>query len=345
MLRALIVCLMVLLLGTSWSGDERLPLYDGVPNVTVTPVPLDGDDPARRRVGALTYLGGLRFASRDAAFGGYSSLAIDGDRFTLLSDGGLTFGFRMRADLRPGMFTFGALPDGPGVGWRKRDRDSEALTVDPATGRVWIGFESHNAVWRYAPGLARAERGAEPAAMHDWPRNGGAEAMVRLRDGRFLIFAEGDDGMGADRPALTFDRDPTDPGAIVQEFRYRPPAGYFVTDAAQLPDGRLLVLTRAFTFPSGFTAKLMLVDTSTIRAGAVLGGRELATLTTPTIHDNFEGVAVTREGAATIVWLLSDDNGPSLLQRTMLLKFRLEGSDKKTPRWTRGPRGVIAIQR
>ena len=43
----------------------------------------------------------------------------------------------------------------------------------------------------------------------------------------------------------------------------------------------------------------------------------------PLIHDNFEGVAITREGRDTIVWLVSDDN-QLFLQRSLLLKFKLD---------------------
>jgi len=61
-----------------------------------------------------------------------------------------------------------------------------------------------------------------------------------------------------------------------------------------------------------------------LAADAVVRGREIARLETPLVHDNIEGVAVTREGGRTTIWLVSDDN-QSMMQRTLLLKFRLEG--------------------
>ena len=323
-MRILLVILLVLLLVPGWSRDERLPLYDGSPHVTVTRVPLDLTDPGVRRVGALTYLGGIRLASRDPAFGGFSALAIAGDRFTLLSDGGLIFRFAMGPDLRPRDFGFGALPDGPGTGWSKEQRDSESLAVDPATGAAWVGFERANAIGRYAPGLTRSEAARAPAEMRRWPLNAGAEALVRLRDGRFLVFAEDRSAKGGGTEALRFDRDPTDPQVRVERFAYHAPPGYRPTDAAELPDGRLLVLNRAITLADGFTATLAMVDAAPIREGARIGGREIARFAYPIAHDNFEGVAITREGGATIVWLLSDDNAPTWFQRTLLLKFRLE---------------------
>lgn len=323
-MRVLAVIMLVWLLTPLWSGPDRLPLYRGIPAMMAERVALDHDDPTRRRVGALYYLGGLRLRSRDEAFGGFSALAVQGDHFTLLSDGGLFTRFRMGADFVPRDHAFGVLPDGPGTGWRKRDRDSEAMTIDPATGVAWIGFERANAIWRYDGRLARAQAAARPRDMRSWPDNGGAEAMVRLRDGRFLVFAETGRRSGSGTVVLRFDRDPTDPGAVVDRFTYRPPDGYQPTDAAELPDGRLIVLNRALTLRGGFTAKLSLVDARAAVTDTRLKAPVIATFADPVIHDNFEGVAVTREGAATIVWLVSDDNGPTIFQRTLLLKFRLE---------------------
>jgi hypothetical protein len=322
-MRSLLVALLVLLLVPTWSGDERLPLYEGTPVVRVERVMLDADDPGRRTIGRLTYLGGLHFSSRDPAFGGFSAMAIRGNRFLLLADGGLTFGFTMGAGLTPRHYAFGALPDGPGPGWTKRDRDSESLAVDSATGRMWVGFERANAIWRYAPDASRAEASRAPPEMARWPENGGAETIVRLPDGRFLVLSEDRDAPGGGKQALVFDRDPTDPAARSRVFRIILPGRYRPTDAALLPDGRLVILARTISLRQGFTAKLLLAESREITAG-VLRPREIATFAAPVIHDNFEGLAITREDQATILWLISDDNTPSVWQRSLLLKFRLD---------------------
>src|SRR5436305_1583395 len=127
----------ILLLSAS-GRDGRDIWRGGPPRMTVERVPLDARDPGRTRVGALTYLGGIRLRSPDRAFGGFSSMQIKGDRFTLLSDGGTFIRFRMGADWVPRELVFGDLPDGPGTGWLKSDRDSESMTSDPATGQIWV---------------------------------------------------------------------------------------------------------------------------------------------------------------------------------------------------------------
>lgn len=114
----------------------------------------------------------------------------NGDRFTLLSDGGNIVAFTMGADWRPHGVQFQNLPQGPGTGWEKRDRDTESMAADPATGQIWVGYERYNAIWRYAPGFARAEAQGTPPEMARWPINGGPESLARLPDGRFVTISE-----------------------------------------------------------------------------------------------------------------------------------------------------------
>lgn len=334
-MRVLFVLIAVLLLVPDWAGEERLALLGDKPQLMATRVDLDPSDPGHVRVGALTYLGGIALRSIDPAFGGYSALSVvaqqDGNRFTMLSDGGNVVGFTMGADWKPRRLRFLNLPAGPGIGWEKRDRDSESMALD-ADGRVWVGFERYNAIWRYAPGFARAEAQRVPDAMRSWPDNGGPESMARLPDGRFIVIGEdrhvptsrwrgSEEDRRHSRDALIFSGDPIATRPV--HFAYMPYGRYDPADATALPNGDLLVLDRRFRLPYRFSNRLSLVSASALRAGAVARGRLLATLDSPLIHDNFEGLATTVENGATIVWMISDDN-QSMLQRTLLLKFRLE---------------------
>jgi hypothetical protein len=306
-----------------WSREERLALFARGGSMTARTVMIDPGEPARRRVGALTFLGGVALDNGDAAFGGFSAMAVEGDRFTLLSDGGNVVRFRMGGDWRPRAVRFSALPAGPRTGWEKRDRDAESMTRDPATGRWWVGFENANQVWRYAPDLRAGERMAQPAAMRRWRRNGGIEAFARLADGRFVAISESPRRGRRVRDGIVWPGDPT-ARPVRFRFAYRPAPGYDPSDMTQLPDGRLLVLERAWGPPFRWYARLALVELAAIRPGAVVAGRTVAWLAPPLLTDNYEGVAATREGGATILWLVSDDN-QLFLQRTLLLKFRLDG--------------------
>ncbi|MEZ0244620.1 MAG: esterase-like activity of phytase family protein [Sphingomonas sp.] len=295
--------------------------------MTATRVAIDPGDPGSVKIGALTYLGGVQLRGKADAFGGFSSMRVDGNRIALLSDGGHLVSFDLDSEFRAGRLVFGALSNGPGTGWLKGDRDSESMTWDPATGRYWVGFEQSNEIWRYARD-GSAEAHLAPLSMVRWASNGGPEAMVRLASGAFIVMSEvtplGGDPAGRLRDAVIFRGDPTNPRTATLRFSYRPPAGYDPTDMAELPDGRLLILHRKLSLPPAlFSAVLTIVDRNAIREGAVVEGKVIATLERPFLHDNFEALAVTREHGATIVWIASDDNR-EWWEQSLLLKFRLD---------------------
>lgn len=328
------VVALVLVFAPTWSGEERLALLGRDAVMTARPVTIDPDDPARRTVGALTFLGGVSLHSPDRAFGGFSSMLVEGDRFTLLSDGGGIVRFRMGADWTPRAVRFAELPDGPGSGWRRMDRDSESMTRDPVTGRTWVGFERYNAIWRYDRDFTRAEGHAEPKAMADWSANSGAEAMVRLRGGGFLVFAEGYVVGEHAFAGLFFKGDPTAQKEPNMLFGYRAPTGFVPTDVVELPDGDLLVVNRTISLLHGWEGKLAIVSRADIRRRRIVAGREIASLSRPVLQDNYEALAVVREGDDMILWIASDDN-QSALQQSLLLKFRLnlpaKGPEREKP--------------
>lgn len=290
--------------------------------VVATPIAIDPADPAHVRFGRLLYLSGWVLTSKQPDFGGYSSLHVDGDHVLTLADTGQFLDFRMA---RPGVIDrvhFGRLPDFPGHDGTKADRDSESMAIDPASGHIWVGFEVYNAIFRYDAGFTRVTARSRPAEMKDWPAQTGAESVARLSDGRFVVLSEDARLKGGAKEALLFPGDPTDPANRPLRFAYRPPPGYLATDAAELPDGRLIVLNRHFSFMDGFWAALTIIDPRAVKPGEELKGEVLAEFRPPLNIDNMEGVSVVREGGRTILWLISDDNQMPV-QRTLLLKFAL----------------------
>ncbi len=323
-MRILFVILAVLLMVPSWSGAERLPLLrPGPAQVTTALVDLFPDDPARKRLGALTYLGGVELSSPDPVFGGFSSMRVDGTRFTMLSDGGGIVRFTMGPDWQVRDATARELPGGPGTGWEKRDRDSESMAVLPG-GDVLVGFERANALWRYDHGLRRVIGSRKPRSMRKWSANSGPEAMATMPDGSVVVFSESNAKRGLKGfAAIRLNGDPIDPAVPWYRFRYVAPPKFAVTDAIALRDGRVLVLVRRFGLPQLFTARLQLIEAGAIRPGAIVTGRTIATFEGDVIHDNFEALALSREHGRDVLWIASDDN-QAFWQRSLLLKFRLE---------------------
>lgn len=321
MRRFSIVLLLFLALMPTYSGPTLRPLLGREARIEAEPVLLYPGGAERRRTGALEFLAGWALTSDDPAFGSISAMRLDDGEFTAISDVGGVVRFRVDAS-GPQALSFGDLSEGPGSGVTKLDRDAEAMAADAASGAVWVGFERSNSVWRYGGDLSRPTAQVRPPAMRRWPENGGAEAMVRLRSGRFLVFSESGDGPGRSRAALLFPGDPTNAGARPLRFGYALPGGFRVTDAAELPDGRVLLLARRIGWLVDIAAKLAILEPGTIREGAILRPRVIATLERPMAVDNMEALAVGQEDGRTILWIASDDNF-LFAQRTLLMKFAL----------------------
>lgn len=319
--RAGAALLALFFLGTFISPTLFTPApHQRAATILFEPVPLDEDAQGRTRLGPLLYLGGWQLGSDNPRFGGISAIHVDAGRVTALSDAGTLIRFPLPRGSSSVAGTIDGLPDAPGSEAVKSDRDTESMIV--AGGRAWIGFERRNAIWRYDPQSWRSDARARPEAMRRWPKNSGAEGMVRLPDGRFLVFSEGAPGAGGASQVLLFDGDPAVAGTEAAVLGYRAPAGYRLTDAALMPDGRLLLLSRRFALFGGFSASLAVADVPPAENGATIVGEEIAAFQGTVTADNMEALSVTRESGRTIVWIASDDNF-NPIQRTLLLKFAL----------------------
>ena len=282
---------------------------------------LDSADPARRDVGRLRYLGGWALKSDEPAFGGLSGAMMARGEIIAVSDAGALVRIGLTGGKPDGRGHILPVPKGCGDALYKRDRDAEALTGTPGTRDIWLSLERRNAICRL-DGLRRTITETFPPAIAKWPEPTGGEALLRMPDGRFLIWSESRIGIGKQFSLLRFDRDPTRPDAGVEAMGWRAPAGFRPVDATLLPDGRILVLHRKFSIMRWFASALTIIDPAELVRGRIVEGREIARIDGPLIRDNYEALASTSEGGRTIVWLLSDDNF-HFLQRTLLLKFAL----------------------
>lgn len=297
--------------------------------LTAEPIALNPDNPRMRRVGALLFRRGWALRSDIPRFGGISAMHVANGAVTAVSDTGDLLLFDLPGAGSPRVRIV-ALPVPYGSPERKRNRDSESLVL--AGNALWVGYERNNLVARYRRTDWGLDGYRQPAPMRRWSRNSGSEAMVRLPDGRFVVFAEGGSGQPTSRVALS-DGDPAVAATRWVEGAYRRPPGYRATDAAVLPDGRLLILNRRVSWLAGLSAKLVIAEAPAWRAGATIEGREIATLEAPLAVDNMEALSVAVEGGRTIVRIASDDNFMRI-QRTLLLEFELsEGAARsESPR-------------
>jgi hypothetical protein len=302
-------------------------------DISVQRLPFSSDTAAPRQVGALEFIEAWELRSRNENFGGISALvALPNGRFVGIGDAGTVITFGLTDDKQIDRATITPLPNLYSPNFNYKDRDSEGLAYAPDSRQYWVSFEGKHAIRRYDASFARQTGIMRPAELQKLPRNKGIECIIRLTDGRFMMIAESlDDDMHS---AWVFSGDPIENSTTTTSFKFRPPVGYRVTDAVQLPDGRIAILNRAVRFPSGFTAKVSLLSPESIKGigdDSVISADVIAALSPPLLVDNMEGIAVTGAGNKLFLWLISDNNF-TILQRTILMKFRLSRqADSKKP--------------
>jgi len=271
---------------------------------------------------------------RKGRYGGFSGLVALGDsRLLAITDGGLSLEFSAPDAQRRDP------PIGGVVVYQQADKfhqDSEAATGDLATGRIWLAFEFSNIIARFElrDGRLVKSKPVRPPAMSTWGNNAGPESLARLPDGRFIAIREGFTELFDRRrhAAVLFAGDPVEKPDDVKTFTFVGPSGYSPTDAADLPDGRVLVLMRrvVWPMPPRFGGAIVLGDPGAIRAGRDWPVRTLATWQGGLPVDNLEGMAIeppTDDPKEPLtVWLISDDNCATF-QRTALWKLRLDPAD------------------
>lgn len=260
--------------------------------IAFKPVRLTANAPAPLRLA-----GAWELTSDDPRFGGISALAIDGGRLLALTDSGVLVRFRPRT----GSAQIGELPDGPGSGRFKRNRDSEALVRDPHGRGWWVTFENRHELWLYDRGFRRplerirlGERG--------WSVNRGVEGAA-ADDDRLLLFEEA----GKKLLPVRANRARSIP---IANARGR------ISDAVSIGRDQYLAIERQLT-PLGFRNSLVTVAAT--RGGYRFGGR-IALPLGP--FDNVEAIAVERIGNRRRLWLMTDDNFQPPL-RTLLIALDL----------------------
>lgn len=316
MRRPLLAALIFLALGPVAGTHQRVPVDDLTQSISARSLRLSASDG-----GMMRFVRGWQLESPHSKFGGFSALALIGpDRFQLVGDNG--YGARLTLNPAKGVrdVRILAIPVPKGQPRRKTMADMEAMFVDPASGKSWIALEGLNQVWRLDADLRRIEtRRRLPAPR--WPANRGPEGMARLADGRTIIFSEDADGDPRGREALLYTDDPAVPGQPPLRFFYDSAGKGLVSDAAPLPDGRVLLVHRRLGFDPVFTTIIAILDPADIGPDGVVHSQSIGRVPRA-LADNYEGAAVSVEGARTFLWLVSDNNF-NVWQRSLLLQFEL----------------------
>ncbi len=278
--------------------------------------------------GTMRFVRGWHLVSPHSRFGGFSALARTAPgQFLLVGDNG--YSTRLSLDSRGAVSSarIRALPTINGRPALKSMADTEAMFVDAKNGKIWIALEMVDQIWRLDADLSQIEsRHKLPEPR--WPKNRGPEAMARLADGRTVIFSENADDDPRGREALIYTGDPAAPGPAPIRFFYDSAGRGLVSDAAALPDGRVLLVHRRLGFGPAFTTTIAIVDPADIEKDAVVRSRTIGRVPRP-LAENYEGAAISVEEGRTWLWLVADDNF-NVWQRSLLLQFELVDLPLKT---------------
>jgi hypothetical protein len=287
--------------------------------------------PDQRRFGMVEYLGGLELKSSHRQFGGFSAIRVapDGEHFVSLTDKGWWLTGRIvnerghpvgiaEATMAPMLG-----PDGRTLaarGWH----DTESLAE--RDGWLYVGIEGVNRIVRFDFArqglLARAEVVSTPPGISHLPSNKGLEALTFASRqsklaGALIGFSER--GLDANRNLKAFLIGGAGPG----QFSVKRRDDFDISDSATLPSGDVLLLERRFSWWTGIAIRLRRIAISDIAPGAVVDGPDLLFADMGYQIDNMEGLSVHLDSNHdTVLTLVSDDNF-SLLQRTVLLQFKL----------------------
>jgi hypothetical protein len=263
-------------------------------------------------------------------FGGLSGWRLDpkGERFIALSDRGGWFTGRIVYAGREmtGLADVEAAPmlgpDGRPItarGWY----DSESIALDGSL--VYVGLERVNQVLRFdfSKGFTRS-RGEVvplPPAARKLPNNKGLEALAMVPKGQPLagtLIAISERGLDASGNLIAFLVGGPSPG----QFSVRRTENFDVSDAVLL-SGDLLILERKFSWLTGVGIRIRRIPLKSVAPGALVDGPSIFEADLGEEVDNMEGIDahVTAEGD-TVLTMVSDDNF-SMLQRTLLLQFKL----------------------
>ncbi len=319
----------------AWAGDKPTLIAPEPQEIQVHTRAITAfspSDPAKKQFGALEFIGGLILSSPNAAFGGFSALRFldgAGERFLAVSDAGVWWTGTLNTDqekpINIGDAVIGPLKSPSGkIVTGTIQGDSESIAIKGLD--VYIGFEATNRVWKYT----LQEQGvtgtpipvALPKAVGQFRFTRGMESLdifppASAWAGQLLTIGE------APVRGETHIR-----GFIVGEasslrFHLLVRDDYAVTDAAILPQGDILILERRLAFPMGVSTRIRRLKAAGLKEGALMDGDVLFEADMSHLLDNMEGLALHRGAdGAQYVTLISDDNY-SILQRTLLLRFRL----------------------
>ncbi|KRB62644.1 hypothetical protein ASE04_00215 [Rhizobium sp. Root708] len=284
------------------------------------------------KFGSLEFLGGLEMVSPQRLFGSLSSIRFRPDKthFVGVLDTGHWMTGRIERDPKgrlSGLADVAIAPMRNRAGRSfegKGHMDAEGLAL--RNDGILVSFEQDHRVDIYPdPGfeaLPAIETIPIPFPKKSLRANRGFETTVvapidsALKGGTLIVAERSLDTSGNALAAIL-------DGPLKGKLALAHYGDFDATDGAFLPDGDLLLLERRFNMAEGIGMRIRRIKAADIRPGAVMDGEILLQGDFGYQIDNMEGLdTFTAEDGTTHLVIVSDDNH-SILQRNLMLEFRL----------------------
>ena len=324
-----VIAMLALLVGCSTGGkaDEGGPA-----DISATVISTFRPGSQETQFGALEFIGGLELSSDNALLGAISAIRFRPDQrhfVSVLDTGHWLTGAIERDDkgrlkgitearIMPMIDRYGGTDAGKGA----MDAEGLALRGD----HVLVSYEQYHRVDAYP------DPGFETSSPDDTipiliPRrqlraNRSLEALMIAPQssplaGAAVIVAE--DSLNDEGNMLAAILD----GPLQGRFTVRHYDGFDVSDGVFLPDGDLLLLERRFGLAHGLGMRIRRIAGADIKPDALVDGTVIFEASTREQIDNMEGIDVFRAADGTLHLILVSDDNHSILQRSLMLEFRL----------------------
>ena len=298
------------------------------------------NDRNRDEFGELRYLGGFELESENKNFGAISGVHSleNGKRIVAVSDTGYWFSWLLETSEDNTLISlsdaqFAPILDGKGLPYEhKWQVDAESLTYRKHNDNAefLVAFEGNNRISSWAAPISNAAASSAKIFESelfgkDLQKNRGIEALTVAPPDSAIsgaIVALTEQGVNESDNMIGWLIGGPNPGQFTVERKYN----YDITDAAFLKNGDLLILERRFHLISGIGMRIRQIAGNTIKPNAVLDGKNLIEANWGYQIDNMEALDVHCSNDDKVILTLMSDDNQSSIQRTLLLRFELIGS-------------------
>lgn len=320
----------MLLAPTALAAPETIPVEVRVRAIENFRV---GSD--QQRFGDLEFAGGLEMTGSSRHFGALSALHVFDDqrRIIAVTDTGFWLRAKIERDENrsPAALSSVAMWEmGNGAG--KWETDAEGMTV--AGGTIYVSYEREHRIAEFATGddgfPVLLSEAPPPVPLHELRVNRGFETVAVAPAASPLagsVVGVSEKSLDANRNIMAFVR--RQDGSSF-EFSVSRVGEFDITDGEFLPGGDLILLERRFNFTDGVAMRLRRISAGAIEEAATVDGEILLEADLFYQIDNMEGLSITIDPDGTPRLTIVSDDNHSILQRNLLLEFRLVGDTSRS---------------